>query len=97
MDEQLSDVGGKVWLFHIKSSRRARGSLSFNIIREICSYFEAALLLCQVTSTFLHSFNCQTSTWGLKVSLCTHILADSSSRWVMLEDGQVLCSGGGKD
>ena len=36
----LSAVRAKVWLLHLQSSRGALGSLSFNVIREICSYFE---------------------------------------------------------
>ena len=32
----LSAVGAKVWLFHVKSSRGALGSLCLNVIQEAC-------------------------------------------------------------
>ena len=35
-----SAVEAKVWLLHLKSSQGVRGSLSRNVIREICSYFQ---------------------------------------------------------
>jgi len=34
----LSAIGAKVWLLHLKCCRSAVGSLSLNVIREICSY-----------------------------------------------------------
>ena len=36
----LSAVTAKVWLFHLKFCERARGSLSLNVVLEICSYIE---------------------------------------------------------
>ena len=96
MAEQLSAVGAKVLLFHLKRSRGVRGSLSLNTIREICSFFQD-LLLYEVTPDFLRSFNCQTSTWRPKVPLRNQIQVDGSSTWVVLQNGRsLLCSGGGK-
>ena len=43
MAVQLSAVGAKMWLLHLQSSGRARGSLSSNVFREICSYFHDPL------------------------------------------------------
>ena len=43
MAVQLSAVGAKVWLLHLQSSGRARGSLSLDVLREICSYFQDPL------------------------------------------------------
>lgn len=94
MVTQLSPVRAKVWLHCFKHSPGTKGSLSTNIIREICSYF-ANLKLLQVTSTFLRFFNCEISTWEQRVSLDTKIKADEYSSWLILKDGRLLCSGGG--
>ena len=81
MTVQLSAVGSKVWLFRLKTEG-VRGRLSLNVIRQICS--------------FLRSFDRQTSTWS-EVPLRARVQVDSGSRWIVLEDGSVFCSGGGKD
>ena len=81
----------KVRLLYFKHSR---GSLSTNVIREICSYF-ADLLLAQVTSSTLRFYNCHTCTWEPQVLLRTPILVDMSSTLVVLKDDRVLSSGGG--
>jgi len=39
----LSAVRAKAWLVLLKSSEGARGSLSLNVIREVCSYFQDSL------------------------------------------------------
>ena len=96
MAENLSAVGAQVWLVHLKSSRSALRYLSFNIIREICYYLKAPLLLYQVTRDFLRCFNCQTSTWSPN-PLITPIEVDGYSTWVVLKSGNLLCSGGGMD
>jgi len=96
MAVQLSAVGARVWLFRLKSFQGVRGSLSINVIREVCSYLEDPLLY-QVSPDFLRSFNCHTSTWGTKVSLSTSIQVDRWSAWAVLEDGHLFCSGGGKN
>ena len=36
----LSAVRAKGWLLHLQSSGKARGSVSFNVLREICPYFQ---------------------------------------------------------
>ena len=91
----LSAVRARVWLLRLKCYEGVRGSLSRNTAREICAYFED-LLVYQVTSRFLCSFNCQTLTWGPKVPLRTQIQVDQHSIWVVLKDGRsLLCSGGG--
>jgi len=96
MDVQLSAMGARVWLFHLKSSQGVLGSLSLNVIREISSYLKGKIpLLFQVSPDFLRSFNCQTSTWSPQVPLRTHIQVDATSVWVVLEDGRLLCCGGG--
>lgn len=81
----------KAWLFYLKHLQCARGKLSFNIVREICSYF-VDLLLPHVTSTSLRFFN--TFVWEPEVLLRTRIQANQFSTWVELEDGRVFCCGG---
>lgn len=95
MDKLLRAKRAKVWILHLKHPWSGRRSLSINVIREICSYI-ADLELPQVTSNFLRFFNCETSTWGPQVRLRTRIQANTSSRWMMLNDGRLFCSGGGK-
>lgn len=90
MAAQSPAVKAKVWLFHLKHSRKA---LCINIIREVCSYL-ADLQLAQVTATFLRFFNCETWVWGPKVQLFTPIQVDTGSIWAVLEDGRLFCSGG---
>lgn len=51
MAEHLSAVSGKVWLFYLKHSQSCRDRLSFNVIREICTYF-AHFELVHVTDAF---------------------------------------------
>lgn len=84
-------IRAKVWLFYLTHSR---GSLSINVIREICSYL-ADLLLAQVTSSSLRFFDCHTCTWGPQVLLRVPIQADGHSTWIVLKDGRVFSSGGG--
>jgi len=57
----LSAVEAKVWLFYLKSSR---GSLSFNVVREICSYFEDPRFFAAISqeSMELHDFITHTTT-----------------------------------
>lgn len=52
--------------------------------------------LAQVTTTSLRIFNCQSLTWGPQVRLNIKIQEDQSSIWMILEDGRLFCSGGGK-
>lgn len=92
MATHLSARSAKMWLYHLKRSRK-RGSLCLNVIREICLYFEDFLLV-QVTNAFLRFFNCESSTWNSPVPLRTLITANSRSSWVVLKDGRVFCSGG---
>ena len=94
MDKQLRAKRAKVWLVRLKHPRSGGRSLSINVIREICLYIED-LQLPQVTSSFLRFFNCETSTWGPQVRLYTRIQANTSSRWIVLEDRRLFCSGGG--
>ena len=93
MAVQSSTVRAKVWLFHLKFSQGVRGSLSFNVTREICSYLQDSFLY-QITRGFLRAFNCHTSTWGRQVPLQAHIRVSLDSVWVLLKDDRLFCSGG---
>ena len=57
----LSAVRAKVWLLHLQSFRR---SLSFNVMREVCSYFEdwPFFAAVQGSSMELYDFNTQQTT-----------------------------------
>lgn len=108
MATTLSSRSAKVRLFYLKRSLSLRGSLSFNICREICSYFvEFSKELVQVTNHFLGFFNCCTSTMLRTVSLKN--IKDKSywheqryrepeeylnSVWVLLGDDRVFYCGG---
>jgi len=87
---ELSAMEAKVWLLRLKSSQGVRGSLSLNVIREICSYFEDRLVLYQVNCDFIRAFDCKTSTWGPKVTLRSQIHVDRGSIWVVLKGGSSL-------
>ena len=50
--------------------------------------------LVRVTEFDISYFNFQTFTWGQPINLSTHIQADSTSIWVVLEDGRMFCCGG---
>ena len=96
MARHLSIIRAKVWLFSLKHLL-GKGSLTINVIREICSYIApASRELVQVSDTFMSFFNWQASNWGPRVLLSTLIRADDSSTWVVLENGCLFCSGGGK-
>lgn len=85
----------KVRLVFIKQILRKKGSLSLNVVREICSYLHNfAEDLVQVTSTFLRFFDFVYFSAGPQVPLSTPIQADEYSSWVVLKDGRVFCSGG---
>lgn len=89
----LSALTARMWLFYLKNLLQERGKLSFNVIREIGSYLADRFLLAQVTSTALELFNTSALCWGPHV-LHTPIEVYQDSRWVMLEDGRLFCSGG---
>lgn len=96
MASSFSSRKAKVWLFYLKCFLRVRGKLSFNAIREICSYFPATVFgLAFVAEAFMRVFNCQDCTWGQKIHLRTKIEVDIESKWVMLDDGRLFCCGGG--
>lgn len=85
----------KARLFYFKYLRGEKGRLSLNITREICLYLTRFCeMLAQVNCAFLCFFN--TSTWEPKVRLSASIQVDAESIWVVLEDGHLFCSGGGK-
>lgn len=83
----------KVWLLYFKHKLNAKGHLSRNVTREICSYI-ADFMLAQVTPTFLRFFHpfCK---WTPQVPLRSRISVDEESSWVFLQDGRLFCSGGG--
>ena len=83
----------KVWLLYLKHTRGDRGTLSLNILREICAFLHPLYLLAHVTESSIQLFNFQTTTWA-QVPLTTLIQVDEWSRWVFLEDGRVFCCGG---
>ena len=89
MAAQLPDRKAKVWLLCFKYYKGVRGSLSRNILREVCAYFTDLLFLYQVTSDFLYVFNCQSSRWDQPVRLYTKIEVNEGSTWVVLRDGRV--------
>ena len=90
MDIPQSTRCAKIWLLHLKHSCGRKGSLSLNVIREICAFLpDFSGFLPQVTTAFLRFFSCLTSTWGPKVHLRTSIKADQYSSWIALED---VCS-----
>lgn len=95
MASQSPAVRAKICLFYIKHIQQARGSLSSNILREISSYLADFSTLAQVTCAFLRFFNCYTSSWGPEVLLRSQIRADATSRWLVLKDRRLFCSGGG--
>lgn len=92
MATRLLTVRAKEWVLYLWG---ARGSLSTNVIREICSYIADLQLPQQVTATFLRFYNCEASTWGPRVPLHAQIQADRGSSWVVLKDRRLFCSGGG--
>ena len=98
MPSRLSADRAKVWLFYLKHSQGRKGCFSFNVIREVCSYFcdFGSRELAQVTETSLRFFNCDTSTWGPRIRLHTQIRTDVGSRLVILDDGRLFCCGKGK-
>ena len=58
----LCAVEAKVWLLHLRSTRSAVGSLSFNVIREICSYFHDPLFAALIRKIMqLYDFNHNTT------------------------------------
>lgn len=96
MATPLSATQAKLWLLFLRQLI-GRRSLTINITREICSYIsDFSGELVQVTDTSIHFFNWQASVWGPRVLLSALIRADDSSTWVVLEDGSLFCSGGGK-
>lgn len=50
----------------------------------------------KVTDNFIRFLDLKNITWGPEIYLRRYIRADKSSRWIILEDGRVFCSGGGK-
>ena len=84
----LSAVGAKMWLLHLQSSRSTRGSLSFKVIREICSYFEdwpffAALYNNRME---LHDFNTRKTTKH-------HLPIEVDSGYIQVDSTTVLIVG----
>ena len=94
MAADLSARRAKVWLLYLKHTRGDRGTLSLNILREVCAFLHPLYLLAHVTESSIEFFNFQTTTWGEPVRLTTRIQVDPNSRWVFLEDGRVFCCGG---
>ena len=58
---------------------------------------QAPAQLVHVSAGALRYFDFLTRTWGQPVPLQQNILVNINSRWVVLEDGSVFCSGGGED
>ena len=92
----ISARSAKVWLLYVKHLQGTSGRLSLNVAREICCYLIHSFLA-QVTPTFLRFFNIHTSSWTAKVRLTSSIQVDEGSRWVLLEDGRLFCSGGERE
>lgn len=90
MVRHLLDRSTRVWLFYLKHRQGKNGKLSPNVTREVCGYLADSMLIAQVTPTFLRFF---TSAWGPHVHLQTPIQVDINSRWVVLDDGRLFCSG----
>ena len=90
----LSAVGAKVWLLHLKSVGGAVGSLSLNVIREVCSYFPACLSLVWVTDNSISFFNFSFLTMNPSVPLERSIQANTDSSWVAIDSTRVLVCGG---
>ena len=55
-------VWDKVWLLYITHTRGNRGTLSLNILREVCAFLHLPKLLAHVTATFIQFFNFQRET-----------------------------------
>lgn len=88
----LSARKAKLWLLYLK---RFPGSLSVNVIREICSFISDMGQIAQITPSSLRFFDHQRGVWKPLVRLISGILVDESSTWIVCEDGRVFCSGGG--
>jgi len=56
----LEAVKAKVWLFHLRFSALTRRSLSRNVLREICSYFEDPQYFVAIDSHRMHLYNFST-------------------------------------
>ena len=84
----------KVRLLYSKHNLNARGHISLNVTREICTYI-ADFMLVQVSPTFLRFFH-PCYQWTPQVPLRSRISVDEESSWVLLEDGRLFCSGGGE-
>jgi hypothetical protein len=89
----ISARSAKVWLLYAKQLKGISGRLSLNVAREICCYLINSFLA-KVAPAFLRFFNVHTSAWTAKVKLTSLIQVDEGSRWMILEDGLVFCSGG---
>ena len=61
MVTQLSAVRAKVWLFHLKCSRRTRRSLSRNVTREICSYIQDTYIFASMAGSDMELYDFKTN------------------------------------
>ena len=62
MTVRLSERRAKVWLLYLKHTRGDRGTLSLNILREVCAFLHLPYLLADVTESSIQFLNFQTTT-----------------------------------
>ena len=62
MAVRLSERRAKVWLLYLKHTRGDRGTLSLNILREVCSFLQPLYLLAHVTTFSIEFYNFQRET-----------------------------------
>lgn len=70
-------------------------SLCLDVIRAIFDYFLPHLPpLVDLQREYIRWFSYEGRTWRPPVPLSQPIVTDSFSRWVLIEDNKVICSGG---
>lgn len=65
-------------------------------LEKIFSPLTENMVLVEVKDRTLRTFDCHARAWGKAVQLNYRIQADAFTCWVLLKDGRVFCSGGGK-
>ena len=84
-----------VKLYWVKNAGVVYGSISGNILREVCSYLNGSPLLVSVLSDKLQCFNCTHMYWEPPISLSTTLDVDQYTASVLVGAYEVFAVGGG--